>query len=97
MQTTSKQSTRRPRRNSDQWRNIVTRFENSGMKVKDFCRKENLARATFSKWRSQFSKEPLLPGFIELQPTNPAPPESESWSVQLDLPGGGHLRIQVGQ
>ncbi len=96
MPETSTPSPRRPHRSSKQWRTIVNRFEKSGMKVNDFCHQEKLARPTFSKWRRRFHQESDLPGFIELQPTITAPPTSESWSVQLDLPGGGHLNIRFG-
>jgi len=97
MQRTESPTARRPHRNPEQWRTIVNRFEKSGLKIKDFCRQENLALATFSKWRSRFRDKPSQPGFVELQPSTIPSPTSESWSLQIDLPGGGHLRIQVGQ
>jgi len=91
------QSTRNPRLSPDHWRAIINRFEQSGLTIKDFCHKENLAQATFSKWRRQTRQKSGLPGFIELQPS-PAPSlTAQTWSLQIDLPGGGHLRIQVGQ
>jgi len=89
-------STQNPRRSPSQWRAIFNRFENSELTIKEFCHKESLAPATFSKWRSRFRQETGLPGFIELQPTSSPAPATQSWSLQIDLPGGGHLRIQVG-
>ena len=97
MQITKSPSVRRPHRNPEQWRTIVNRFEKSDLKIKDFCRQEKLALATFSKWRRRFRLESDLPGFIELQqPSTTSSPTSESWSVQLDLPGGGRLQIRFG-
>jgi len=97
MPTIKTQSTRSPRLSPDQWRAIINRFEQSGLTIKEFCHKENLAQATFSKWRRQIRQESDLSGFIELQ-QSPVPSSTvQSWSLQIDLPGGGHLRIQVGQ
>ncbi len=66
-------STQNLRRNPNQWRAIFNRFEKSDLTIKEFCHKENLAPATFNKWRSRFRQETGLPGFIELQPAlNPS-------------------------
>ena len=97
MPTARKQPARSPRRSPKQWRNVVSQFEQSGLTIKGFCQKENLAPATFSKWRSRFREESSEPGFVELQPATPPSPTSGTWSLQIDLPGGGHLRIQVGR
>ncbi len=90
-------STQNPRRSPNQWRAIFNRFEKSDLTIKEFCRQESLAPATFSKWRSRVRQETGLPGFIELQPASTPSPTIQAWSLQIDLPGGGHLRIQVGQ
>ena len=97
MPAARKQPARSPRRSPKQWRNVVSQFEQSGLTIQGFCQKENLAPATFSKWRSRFRDKPSQPGFVELQPATIPSSNCESWSLQIDLPGGGHLRIQVGQ
>jgi len=84
-------SIRNPRLSPDQWRAIFNKFEKSGLTIKDFCHKENLAQATFSKWRSQIRQESDQPGFIELKPAPDLSLTAQSWSLQIDLPGGGHL------
>jgi len=97
MPATKLRSTQNPRRSPKQWRAIFNRFEQNDLTIKEFCIKENLAPATFNKWRSRFRQESDSPGFIELQPTPAVSSTSHTWSLQIDLPGGGHLRIQVGQ
>jgi transposase-like protein len=97
MPATKTLSTRNPRLSPDQWRSIFNRFEKSGLTIKDFCHKENLAQATFSKWRSQIRQDSGPSGFIELQSSPDPSPTALTWSLQIDLPGGGHLCIQVGQ
>ncbi len=96
MPATKNQPARSPRRSPRQWRNVVNEFEQSDLTIKGFCQKENLAPATFNKWRSRFRDKPSQPGFVELQPSTSPLSTSETWSLQIDLPGGGHLRIQVG-
>ena len=87
---------RRPRRNASQWQTLVAHFEESNLTIKDFCEQENLARETFNRWRNKFSLETSLPDFIELQPPAAPSPSTKSWSVEVNLPGGGHLSVRCG-
>ncbi len=97
MPNTQNRSVRSPRRSPSQWRTIFNRFEQSGKTIKDFCHQENLSQATFNKWCGRLRQETGLPGFVELQSvTDPSSP-AKTWSIHIDLPGGGHLHIQVEQ
>jgi len=87
---------RRPRRSAKQWQTLVAHFEESNLTIKDFCEQENLARETFNRWRNKISMESNLPSFIELQPPVASSPSTGPWSVELDLPGGGHLSVRCG-
>ncbi len=101
MQTNKKSSSkkRRPRRSAEQWRTILARFEQGDLSFKDFCRQEDIPRDTFQRWRNRFlgkSNSPV-PGFLELHPPMiESSPGTHPWSLELDLPGGGHLRIRSG-
>jgi len=90
-------ATKRSHRSADQWEALLNRFEQSNLTIKDFCKKENISRGTFSRWRIKLLKESGLPGFIELHPTVNSSPGFEAWSLDLDLPGGGHFRLRCGQ
>ena len=87
---------RRPRRSANQWQTLVAQFGESNLTIKDFCDQENLARDTFNRWRNKISLESSLPDFIELQPPVTSSPSTGPWSVELDLPGGGHLSVRCG-
>jgi hypothetical protein len=93
-----KPSQRRSHRSSDQWRKLLLCFEESNLLIKDFCIQENLSLATFQRWRNRLNKTDAPSGFMELQPPDPTPTLSglQPWSLELDLPGGGRLRIRSG-
>ena len=97
MQTTNTTNRpKRPRQSSGQWRALLLRFEQSSLTIKDFCLQENICRGTLQRWRTKLSIETGASGFIELQPPAPTLPNTDPWSLELDLPGGGHLRIRSG-
>ncbi len=97
MQTTNTNNRpKRPRRSSGQWRALLLRFEQSSLTIKDFCLQENISRGTLQRWRTRFTSEAGASDFIELQPPTPTLPKPGPWSLELDLPGGGHLRIRSG-
>jgi hypothetical protein len=91
--------TKRPRRRTaEQWRTIIDRFLKSDLKEKDFCEQEGLAESTFARWRRRFLAEDHVPDFVELQrpasPSTAAVASLETWAIEIDLPGGGCMRIR---
>ena len=48
----------RQRRSESAWREIVTRQEQSGLTVKDFCEREGLKAASLYGWRVRLRQEP---------------------------------------
>jgi transposase-like protein len=99
MHPVSDSSSRRTRRRSaEEWRAIVERFQQSGLKEKEFCARENLAQSSLDRWRRRFLSEGHRPGFVELRPFIPtAAPTQGAWTVEVDLPGGTSLRIRCGR
>jgi len=96
MSTTSSTKKRAVRRSAKQWRAIIRRFEKNSLSPADFCRKHDLTVPVFHKWRRKQLAEANAAGFIELQqPTEPLEAQTP-WTLELDLPGGGRLRIQSG-
>ena len=89
---------RRQRRTADQWRTIIRRFDAGSASPAEFCRREGLSVTSFDRWRHRFAAEEPDAGFIELHqnPQSPAPARG-SWALEIDLPGGGSLRLRSGR
>ena len=82
------------RRSSAEWRTIFDRFEASGVSMIAFCRREGLAKGTFSKWKHRLEEsEGEEAAFIELTPrVSPSLRTLEAGEFELALPGGVRLR-----
>lgn len=88
----------RIQRNAEQWRDIIQRFEKSGLSANAFCRRENLARSTFDLWRRRISRAAQRAGFVELkQSSQDIDDTAESWTLAVDLPGGVRLCFRGGR
>lgn len=86
---------RRKRRTAAEAREIVARFEASGLTMPEFCRREGLARSVLCYWKKRLREaQGEAPGqFVELR----MPETVDSWGLapgelELSLPGGVTLR-----
>ena len=79
-------------RSAAQWREIITRYRQSGMGSRQFCEAEGLTLRTVEKWyRRQRSEERGKGQFVEV----PAPSVAASpWAVEVELPHGVRLRVR---
>lgn len=82
------------RRNADQWGTLLSSFRQAGLSPEDFCRREHLALSSFHRWRRRLSPTTQAPGFVELLLPAARTGDDNTWTVELDLPGGGNLRIR---
>ena len=96
METTTPPRKKSARRSAKQWRAIVRRFEKSDLGPTEFCRQQKLSLPIFHRWRRKQLAEDNAPGFVELQPPVMPSKLEIPWTLELDLPGGGRLRIQSG-
>ncbi len=96
MQTTTPPKRKSNRRSAKQWRAILRRFDKSGLAPADFCHQKNISLPTFRRWQRKQLAEASVTGFVELQPSIASAQSEAPWTLELDLPGGGHLRIQSG-
>jgi hypothetical protein len=96
MQTTAQPKRKFNRRSAKQWRAILRRFDKSGLSPADFCRQQKLSLPAFRRWHRKQLAEASTAGFIELQPPAATQNVETPWTLELDLPGGGRLRIQSG-
>lgn len=89
------------RRTPDDWRNIIDQYHASGLKVSEFCRQNNITPSNFYLWRKKLFTEPTdaqehdsnFQTADNWQLINPQQ-ETNSWDIELTLPGGVTLRMR---
>lgn len=103
MEGSSKSSTsRRVRRTREEWRALVSRFEQSGQRREDFCAEMGIAVSTLRRWCSRFRQRARAavsqaPVFVELPAEEKQLAASVSpWEVELQLGAGVVLRLRRG-
>ena len=79
------------------WRDRVTRFQTSGLSVRDFCRSEGLSEPSFYSWRRTIAQRDAptatdAPAFVPLH-VRPLPVPA---ALELVLRSGHVLRIPPG-
>ena len=82
------------RRSRAEWRKIFDRFERTSLSQAAFCRREGIAKGSFSRWKRCFrAPEGEKAGFVELPaPVQPSSTSLEAGEMELVLPGGVRLR-----
>ena len=89
----SRRPSNRTRRTKSQWTEILRRFESSGVKPREFCRREGLALSSFQRWHRRLGSVAAAE-FVELVPSSSPSAPSPSWSLDVSLPNGVCLRFQ---
>ncbi len=96
-------------RSSDQWREILSEYENGDLTQTDFCREKGIALSNFSRWRKKLAHqgEPpqeVSPPFVELTGAKAGRHEYsasaghdnvQQWQIELDLGQGRVLRMRT--
>ena len=79
------------------WADRLNRFDQSGLTVAKFCKKERCSVPSFYQWRRKLRDETSTgPTFVPVRIVDAADPSpSPQATVSLDLPGGIRLRIEV--
>jgi len=90
------------RRSREQWRSLVTRFEESGQTREAFCAETGISVSTLRRWSSRLREQPRppvsqAPVFVEL-PAEEKKAEVSGlpWEVELQLGAGVVLRLRRG-
>lgn len=82
------------RRTGAEWRELFDRFEASGLSGAAFCRREGIAKGSFTRWKHRVQEsDGEAAAFVEI--SAPAVPRStglEAGELELVLPGGVCLR-----
>ena len=88
---------RQPRRSPDQWQALVNQWQDSGLSMQSFCKKNNLAYQSFCNWKaklataSQVDQAEAAPAFIDL--SNVTQPAQSNWQITLKLADGIELQL----
>ena len=85
---------RAARQTSDQWEQLIKKYEHSGDTIDTFCRRHKLGLSTFNKWRRRYSSSTdstlsSTNAFVEATPF----PSPHSSVVTLRL--GDALRVEL--
>jgi hypothetical protein len=81
----------RVRRNETEQREVVSRWEKSGVSPAQFCRREQIRLSSFLRWRQKERPAARASEFVAVTPA-PAPPSA--WALEITLPNGCQLRFQ---
>ena len=83
------------RRTADDWQAILNQFADSGLSVKQFCLRENLAQSNFYLWRKRLQDAPSISLTQDTDWQLLTTAQSEpAWDIELALPGGVTLRMR---
>ena len=69
----------------------MSRFDESGLSVRDFCKRESLALSSFQRWHRRLGTIERA-AFTELVPS--ASGSDSLWPVEIEFPSGVVLRIR---
>lgn len=94
---------RRKRLDESAWREVLERFDGSGVTIGEFCRSEALCLSSFHRWRArlggpaqpQSMPTPLRAqpgGFVDLGCID-RPDATSRWDIRLDLGQGVVLHL----
>jgi len=89
------------RRTPEQWQAIVTEQAASPLSAPQFCKDNDIAYASFSKWRKKLEPASVVAAtpkqidapFVELTASNSSEQVSQQWHIELDIAPGVQLRI----
>ncbi len=77
-------------RSEVEWREILSRFQASGLSIKQYCDQEQLLASSLRRWQRKLTSKPK-PAFI---PITKSTPTSPAWSMTVSLPNGCQLRFE---
>jgi len=75
------------------WLKVVKAQGESGLSAAEFCRKRNLSRSTFLRWRSWLPQKVQAGNFVEIGKGSKV--ASLSQGIVIEIAADGVVRIQV--
>ena len=97
---------RRRRLDAQSWREVLRRFEGTGVSVAEFCKREGVSQSSFHRWRSRLVQTPAGGAVVERARQSPPAtfvdlgalgsarsPRVPRIDLKLDLGGGVTLHL----
>jgi len=79
-------------RSAAEWSEIMTRYRQSGMGMREFCEQEGLTLRTCEEWYRRVRKGETSRGrFVEVKAPSVA---ASPWAVEVEFPNGVRLRVR---
>ena len=78
------------------WRQVVARWQRSGLGVRDFCEQEQLAEPSFYSWRRELTRRDQVGGRKRSRPKELAPRFVPVRVVPPTLPTAAPLEVVLG-
>jgi hypothetical protein len=82
----------RVRRTESEWREIVSRYERSGMSELVFCKKAKVSRHVFRQWKRRLAERDAPADFVQWVVPEVLEGSVPGTQFELSLPGGVVLR-----
>ena len=82
----------RVRRTEAEWREVLSRFEQSGLGVDAFCGREKIAPSSFHRWQRKLAGGIGTDAFVAV--TSAPTPRPSAWRLVVSLPNGTELRLE---
>ena len=88
----NRKTTKRPRRERNEWQSLVDGFESSGQDMKAFCDNHGIRPDRLKLWQRRLKKQK----FVELPSIEQhTPAEQGTWDVELSLGNNITLRLRT--
>ena len=78
------------------WREVLGRFDTSGLSAAAFCRKNAIAESSFFSWRRRFAPRPATPAFVEAKISAVPVAASPAGVIEIRLRAGRRIRVRRG-
>jgi hypothetical protein len=79
-------------RSAAQWREIITRYRQSGLAMGEFCAQDGVTFRTFEEWERRERRAERGKGqFVEVTAPSVTP---SPWAVEVEFPTGVRLRVR---
>ena len=94
----------RIQRNASQWEQLIEAQKQSGLNIKEYCKKNTLTTSNFYSWRKRIetvnvvpipplsNEQKIQPDWLKID-LDPKPETIETWDIELHLPNGIILKM----